>query len=200
MGYHLAGFDVTGVDVEPQPNYPFTFVQADAMTYPLDGFDVIHASPPCHDWTTSGRVAKGTAWMLPATLDRLRQHGAPFVVENVLQSRPAMPSAFLMCGRAVGITGLRKHRLFTVEPYLVLSPGCACPTRPSDTIGVYGDISRNDRRTRPHRIHGGPKRAGLQTARDLIGCPWMDRRELTQAIPPAYTEWIGRQLIDALTA
>src|SRR5215469_14098562 len=78
MGYHRAGFDVTGVDIKPQPRYPFTFIQADAMTYPLDGFDAIHASPPCQDHMRTPnpfQKTHGTAWMLPATRARLSAGG-----------------------------------------------------------------------------------------------------------------------------
>src|SRR5260221_481967 len=86
MGYSRAGFDVTGVDIKPQPRYPFQFVQADAMSYPLDGFDAIHASPPCQDHMRSPGPAyesHGTGWMLPATRSRLMATGLPWIIENV---------------------------------------------------------------------------------------------------------------------
>lgn len=88
-GYSRVGFDVAGVDEVEQPNYPFDFHLGDAMTWPPDGFDAIHASPPCHDWSpATGRNRKaegkkGTAWMLHATIDRLRDLSVPWVVENV---------------------------------------------------------------------------------------------------------------------
>ena len=99
MGYHRAGFDVTGVDTKPQPHYPFTFVQADAMTFPLDGFDAIHASPPCQDHMktpTHNQAAHGTGWMLAATRERLAASGAPWVIENV-PGAPLRPD-YELCG------------------------------------------------------------------------------------------------------
>jgi DNA (cytosine-5)-methyltransferase 1 len=200
MGYHRAGFDVIGVDIAPQPRYPFEFHQGDAMTWPLERYDVIHASPPCQDHTTVTRTKHGTGWMLTATIERLRVNVAPFVVENVEQARPSMPGAFRLCGRAFGIAELRRHRLFlVVAPSLVMAPPCACG-RGVNTIGVYGDLAKNDRRTRPERPGGGPLRAGIETARRLLDCPWMTGPELSQAIPPVYTEHIGAQLLAHMRA
>lgn len=198
MGYHRAGFDVVGVDVAPQPHYPFTFHQADAMTFPLDGFDVIHASPPCQDHSTLHHVAgvHDTGWMLAATIVRLRANGRPFVVENVPASRRAMPDAFTLCAAAFGMAPLKRHRRFLVEPILVLSPGCAC-NGADPVTGIYGDLAINDRRASSRGRTKVSMRAGVDTARRLLDCPWMDAAELTQAIPPAYTEYIGAQLIEA---
>lgn len=200
MGYHRAGFDVVGVDVEPQPRYPFEFHQADAMTYPLDGFDAVHASPPCQDHTslafTRGGEAHGTAWMLPATIHRLAASGLPYVVENVPGAD--MPGAFTLCGRSFGIAKLRRHRLFlTNVPVLV--PPCGCDRR-VQPIGIYGDLSKNDRKVTNSKDGYVRMRAGVATARELLGCPWMEAHELTQAIPPAYTEHIGGFLLAALAA
>jgi DNA (cytosine-5)-methyltransferase 1 len=193
MGYHRAGFDVVGVDIKPQPNYPFEFHQADAMTYPLNGFDAVHASPPCQDHTTaSGGRDHGTAWMLSATIDRLTASGLPYVVENVVGAAAHMPGAFTLCGRSFGIAKLKRHRLFLTN-VMMLVPPCACAGH-GQPIGVYGELSRNDRDDRG--THGSVRRrAGVQTARDLLDCPWMDAAELSQAIPPAYTEFIGEQLL-----
>ena len=199
MGYHLAGFEVVGVDIEPQPRYPFEFHEGDAMTFPLDGFDAVHASPPCHDWTgASGGRVNDTGWMLPATVARLAASGLPYVVENVPGPAAAhMPAAATLCGAAFGIARLKRHRLFAVDFPVMVPP---CPghrtTRP---IGVYGELGRNDRDDRG--THGYVRRrAGVRTARELLGCPWMEPHELSQAIPPAYTRFIGEQLLTHLTA
>jgi DNA (cytosine-5)-methyltransferase 1 len=199
-GYHLAGFDVVGVDVDPQPNYPFEFHQADAMTFPLDGFDAIHASPPCQDHSTlifsrGGKAAEhGTGWMLDETVRRLRASGVPWVVENVPGAD--LPGASTLCGRSFGIAKLKRHRQFLTS-FFMLVPPCMCGKGP--TIGVYGELSKNDRQVRHSNGNGGTTmRAGVQTARDLLGCPWMDAKELSQAIPPVYTEYIGEQMIRLL--
>lgn len=196
-GYHDAGFDVVGVDHEPQPRYPFEHHVADATDFPLDGFDAVHASPPCQDHTslafTRDGEAHGTGWMLDHTIDRLKASGLPYVVENVPGAQ--MPGAFTLCARSFGIRRLRRHRLFLTN-VAVLVPPCACDgTQP---IGVYGDLSKNDRPVANSKDGYVRMRAGVQTARDLLGCQWMDAKELSQAIPPAYTEHLGRQLLDAL--
>lgn len=197
-GYQLAGFHVTGVDIKPQPNYCGDEVhQADAMTFPLDGFDAIHASPPCQDHTslafTRSGEPHGTGWMLAETIRRLKVSGHPYVIENVPGAD--MPGAFTLCGRAFGIQRLRRHRLFLTNVAMLVPP-CACDgTQP---IGIYGDLSKNDRKV-SNSVDGYVRmRAGVQTARDLLGCPWMNARELSQAIPPAYTQHIGEQLLLAM--
>src|SRR3989338_9102679 len=90
MGYSRAGFtEIVGVDIKPQPRYPFTFIQADAMTYPLDGFDAIHASPPCHKYSTVGKQSAkklGTIYsdLVGPIRERLEAAGVPYVIENVM--------------------------------------------------------------------------------------------------------------------
>src|SRR4030043_68681 len=85
MGYHWAGFEVVGVDIEPQPHFPFEFHQADALTYPLDGFDAYHASPPCQGYSISRHMlwTKGAEKLIPATRTQLIVTGKPYVIENV---------------------------------------------------------------------------------------------------------------------
>jgi DNA (cytosine-5)-methyltransferase 1 len=195
MGYHRAGFDVVGVDVNPQPRYPFTFVQADAMTYPLDGFDVVHASPPCQDHSTLAAVTggNGTGWMLPAVRERLVRSGVLYVIENVPGAN--MPGALTLCGSEFGLSTtsarhgevwLRRHRLFESNAFLLGAGGCNCYGRKN--VPVYGNgIAGNRTKLR------GPGMA--QAAREVMGIDWMRRTELDQAIPPAYTEFIGEQLL-----
>jgi DNA (cytosine-5)-methyltransferase 1 len=202
MGYHQAGFDVVGVDIRPQPNYPFEFHQADAMTWPLDGFDAVHASPPCQDHSTlrtTGPV-HDTGWMLQATVERLKASALPYAIENVPGARDEMPDAYVLCGKAFGLRPLKRHRLFlTSVPMLV--PPCVC--HPSQvTVGVYGDLAQKDRAASSLKDgrHTAGVKAGVHTARRLLDCPWMTPKELSQAIPPAYTRFIGEQLMDHLKA
>lgn len=197
-GYAEAGFDVIGVDIEPQPNYPFEFHQGDAMAWPLDGFDAVHASPPCQDHSnmSTGLHAKhGTAWMLPRTIDRLREWNGVWVVENV--EGADMPGAVTLCGTEFGLSTrtrdgvfrvLRRHRRFLSNVWLMGAGGCTCSGRP--VVGVYG--------------HGGGGRVtrgytgDLAESREAMGMAWGSRKGVSQAIPPAYTRFIGEQLITAL--
>lgn len=196
VGYHRAGFEVVGVDIVRQRHYPFAFVQADALTYPLDGFDVIHASPPCQDHSVSRNSSgknHGTGWMLAAVLERFQRQGTPWVIENVVGA--VLPSPIVLCGASFGLSAsgmdLARHRLFQTS-IAIMAPPC-CHTR-GNTIGVYG------RGTNAwHRQKLGRNITAAEQ-REAMGIGWMTRDELTQAIPPAYTEYIGRQLLAALVA
>lgn len=189
MGYHRAGFDVTGVDIAPQPRYPFTFIQADAMTFGLDGFDVIHASPPCQDHSViSGQAGKhGTGWMLAATRARLAGNAAPWVIENV----PGAPmrADFMLCGEMFGLRTYR-HRLFEVDPRIPML--LAVPHHPRH-------VRRTVARQRIASLAAGMNvtvtgDVGSFVGPATMGIDWMTGRQLSQAIPPAYTEYIGREL------
>src|SRR5215469_12283366 len=106
MGYYRAGFDVVGVDNRPQPRYPFEFIQADAMTFPLDGYDAIHASPPCQDHSTLAVLqdeGHGTGWMLQSTIRRLSATGVPYVVENVGGAARNMSTTLMLHGGMFGL-------------------------------------------------------------------------------------------------
>jgi DNA (cytosine-5)-methyltransferase 1 len=193
-GYQLAGFHVTGVDIEPQPRYVGDeFVQADAMTLPLDGFDVIHASPPCQDHSPLRSVAgeHGTGWMLDATLDRLAGQPAAWVVENV--SAAHNRADILLCGEMFGLRTIR-HRRFTIDPRfpaLLSVPEHRRHQRPTSTKNRVAALAEghNLSITGNVGVHAGPL---------CMGIDWMTGDELSQAIPPAYTEYIGRQLLGAL--
>jgi DNA (cytosine-5)-methyltransferase 1 len=203
MGYHRAGFEVMGVDINPQPHFPFKFHQADAMTYPLEGFDAIHASPPCQAysiasarWRNSGE--REYPDLLEPTRQRLVSGSVPYVIENVEGARKRMCSPMRLCGQSFGI-GVVRHRLFETN-WLCLSPvhsPCVgAVTR--DLVSVTGPPGRFYRAVTVAG-HGGNSRSfKLSTWREAMGIDWMTRDELTQAIPPAYTEYIGKQLMAAL--
>lgn len=206
MGYSRAGFEVVGVDIRPQPRYPFEFVQFDALDAlrpntsingrrVRDYFDAIHASPPCQAYIRSGMVAKDGRHsdLLGPTRELLRETGLPWVIENV-PGAPMRPDAVL-CGSMFGL-GVRRHRWFEFswgEPLLTL----ACDhTRP--VTGVYGH---------PHGKGGAwrnGKRPMLPSDRETwsreMGIDWMQPLELAAAIPPAYTELVGAQLMQHLRA
>jgi DNA (cytosine-5)-methyltransferase 1 len=113
MGYHRAGFEVVGVDLVPQPHYPFVFVQADALTYPLDGFEVVVASPPCPGYSRATAFHRGARAKHPLLIEPIRERfkaqGVPYVIENV-EGAPLL-HPILLCGTMFGLRSIR-HRLF----------------------------------------------------------------------------------------
>jgi len=197
MGYHQAGFtEIVGVDIVPQPHYPFKFVQADATTYPVEGFDFIHASPPCQAHT-----ALKTAWnakqhvdLIPATRELLQKSSTPYVIENVVGAPLLNP--IRLCGTMFGLgvkkyeRELRRHRLFECS-FSIEAPKCS---HGKATIGIYGDHAR-DRRRKPGVRDRGidfPDCEKLALGQEALGMPWVQRwKGLSQAIPPAYTKFIG---------
>lgn len=194
MGYHRAGFDVVGVDINPQKNYPFEFHQADAMTFPLDGYDVIHASPPCQRYSVASKRWNGRANNHPDLIDAVRDRlaGYEYVIENVVGA-PVRPD-LMLCGSMFHL-GVRRHRLFESSADFHHRPVCDHASQPrryhiydhgrwylSSVAHVYG--------------HGGGKSKG--DWREAMQIGWMTSRELSQAIPPAYTQWIGQQLLAAM--
>lgn len=205
MGYHRAGFDVTGVDVRPQPRYPFAFVQADALDYVAahgHEYDVVHASPPCQAYTVSrtrARVRPTHPRLIDETRAALRATGSPFAIENV----PGAPmrDATVLCGASLGLGArcadgnyrqLRRHRLFECSMFM-LAPACACDDR--EKIGVYGSGGGWSNRFDPARR--GYKGNKTESAAAL-GIDWMVISELSASIPPAYTEFVGRHLLAAV--
>jgi DNA (cytosine-5)-methyltransferase 1 len=206
MGYARAGFEVVGVDINPQPRYPFEFHQADAMTYQLDGFDAIHASPPCQAYSIANNIHQRTDHpdLLPATRERLLGSGLPWVIENV----PGAPMSnyFTLCGLALGIN-VKRHRQFESSEFVLVPP---CPKgHPGDWLLVFGhtvlerghQVGVTAKRTARHP-KGGPiirrRHMGTDAGRAAMGIDWMNRDELSEALPPAYTEYIGAQLIQAV--
>jgi DNA (cytosine-5)-methyltransferase 1 len=193
MGYHRAGFDVVGVDNRPQPRYPFEFHQADAMTYPLAGFDVIHASPPCQDHSPLRSVAgeHGTGWMLPTTRDRLSAQPLPWVIENVAAADAR--ADFMLCGTMFGLRTYR-HRRFEIDPRIPAlfmvpeHPRHKAPAPTRKRVEAWANGAFISATGHAGSFYGP---AGL-------GIDWMIGEELSQAIPPAYTEYIGCQLLKVL--
>ena len=211
VGYHRAGFDVIGVDIAPQPHYPFPFVQADAMTFPLDGFDAIHASPPCQGYSRMRHLpwlaGRSYPLLLEPVRSMLQQSGLPWVIENV-EDAP-MPYSIVLCGWALGLP-LYRHRRFGCSEMLLAPPHLRHPhviahgrrnvsQRRDATASVAGVVNRTQKAGLPVSIqgHSGPP---VEVARQAMGIDWMTRNELTQAIPPAYTQWIGEQLLNTVRA
>jgi Site-specific DNA methylase len=194
MGYHRAGFEVVGVDIEPQPRYPFEFHQADALDYLAEHwreFDAIHASPPCQDHIPTVLKKHGTAHLLPDTRELLERLDIPWVIENVPTA--PMRADFRLCGCMFRLPRLRRQRLFETSWHgFALLPPCNHPEHPISVTG-HGIPSGNYYRDKLR----GPEFGVL--ARAAMGIDWMTRDELAQAIPPAYTEFIGTQLLNVIT-
>ncbi len=196
-GYHDAGFEVVGVDHEPQPNYPYEFHQADAMTYPLEGYDLIHASPPCQGFTSLKDMHNAKKHIDLLTPTRQRLYTAPvqiWVIENVEGSPIA--ATIRLCGSAFGLGAagarLQRHRLFETN-WAILAPPCNHGMA-ERVIGVYGGHGRDRRR----RVN--TQDYSTEAMREAMGIDWMTGNELSQAIPPAYTRYIGERALEALGA
>lgn len=200
MGYHRAGFEVVGVDIKPQPHYPFEFHQADAMEYPLDGFDVVHASPPCQAYIQRNKNLV-TKWpkLIEPTRARLRESGLPYVIENV-EGAPLIDPVRL-CGTMFGLLVLR-HRLF--ESNMPITCDLKCDhwgtVADGDFAAVYafgGKGRRHGRDADGNRIREPGSKPGPDWS-VAMGIDWMNKKELSEAIPPAYAEYVGRQVIEVL--
>ena len=192
VGYSRAGFDeIVGVDIRPQPNYPFRFVQADALEPPvrLEDFDLVHASPPCQRFSVAASIW-GNAETHPDLVEPTRRlvAGHPHVIENV----PGAPIRrdVVLCGSMFPELAVRRHRLFeTSTPWVVLTPPCE-HSRPKYTVFGHTVQRLGHREDDSNR-----ERQSIDTGRKAMGIDWMNRDELSEAIPPAYTRFIGEQFI-----
>lgn len=185
MGYHRAGFDVVGVDNRPQKHYPFEFHQADAFEYVAEHgheFDVIHASPPCQAYSEATPMQARTKHpdLIVATRQALKATGKPYIIENVDGARRLLIEPVMLCGTMFGL-GVWRHRWFETKPRLVyLVPPCRHDFHP---VLVSGSGHGRGEARPPEMI-------------DALGVPWMKvRAEARQAIPPVYTEFLGKQLM-----
>ena len=215
-GYRRAGFDVVGVDIKPQPRYPigmFYFTgdalevlrsgwvgdpTQDGPSWRVSDFDAIHASPPCQAYSTMSRRWNGNADKHPKLIARTREllmaTGLPHVIENV----PGAPLYYpiRLCGSSFGL-GVRRHRMFefSVEMDVPTAPPCDHNSQPPK-YRVYDHGKWYLSRTAPVYGHGGGK--AKEQWSEAMGIDWMSREELTEAIPPAYTEFVGARLLEAL--
>jgi DNA (cytosine-5)-methyltransferase 1 len=201
MGYARAGFDVTGVDHRPQPRFPFPFIQADALEYVAahgHEYDVIHASPPCQGYlnehfrvTPSGHVRRDHPRLIGDVRALLVGH--VYVIENIQSARRFLCDPVELCGSSFGLP-VRRHRLFEMSERPALAPQCSHHLQ---RIARYPTQYRPKNGQNPLacvvQVYGNGKGAGAWGP--AMGIDWMRREELAEAIPPAYTEWIGRQLL-----
>ena len=222
-GYIAAGWEVTGVDLEPRVGrrYPAEFIAGDALAYLAahgHEYDAIHASPPCQGYSiaTAGNPAARAKRkrLIAATRELLTVTGKPWVIENVEQARSQMNAPVLLCGRMFGLGAndedglplvLDRHRLFESNIPLAAPPH---PKHGNEQVaGVYGGSRRSslpnatpadDRYAARHERHGGyvPRSKRVQQA--LLGIDWMTIRGMQESIPPAYSAWVGTQLLNHL--
>jgi len=189
MGLHRAGFEVVGVDIARQKHYPFEFHQADALTYPLEGFDAYWASPPCQGYSRTKSLHKHLSYpdLLGDIRTRLISTGKPWIIENVVGA--PFDYWIMLCGTMFGLRTYR-HRLFETS-FLMMQP-----EHPKHIEKVL-NCGYNPHWTGFYCVTGGGN-APVAVMKQAMGIDWMTRKEFTQAIPPCYAEYIGKELLKVL--
>jgi DNA (cytosine-5)-methyltransferase 1 len=189
-GYSQAGFQVTGVDINPQPNYPFEFIQADALdfaSWEIGLFDAVHASPPCQAYTPLGALHPEKVYpdLVARTRDLLDESGKPYIIENVMAAPLIKERSVTLCG---GMFGLRTYRHRRFESNVELT----APAHPKHVARTATSRRRERWDQGWHVSITGD--VGTYLGPEAMGIDWMTGNELCEAIPPAYTEHLGRQL------
>lgn len=199
-GYNDAGFEITGIDITEQPHYPFDFIQGDALDLDagfLSEFDAIHASPPCQAYSvTAKRTGRGDDWpmLIGPTREMLRKTGLPYVIENVVGA-PLIDSVVL-CGTM--FSGLRviRHRLF--EANFKIVPPEHVPHKDHPLCHTLdkrkAHYGKTDEWVHYVQVNGGGN-CTVMAARDAMGIDWMTKKEINEAIPPAYAKHVGKALM-----
>jgi len=197
-GYAMAGFEVHGVDLKHGKRYPYTYLRADALDVLkndefIQQFDVIHASPPCQTFSITQhlRNAQGNTTsrldLLEPVRNLLLASGKPYVIENVKGAPLIHPAQ--VCGSSFNLK-VRRHRLF--ESNMAVK-GTVCKHKEQGRpVGIYGSM-------RDEIPQGGHTAKTMEQANESMGIDWMIWKELVEAIPPLYTEYIGRQVMERLS-
>lgn len=206
MGYHQAGFDVTGVDIEHHPTHPFHLIVADALTVDLAGYDAYAASPPCQGYSRMRHRQDASEWpkLIEPIRERLAATGKPYILENVEDAEWAMRGPVRLCGSSFGLR-VRRHRLFESNVPLTAPPcehGWQDSHRP---YRLYVGKSRTDglgyRESGIQPVYGGNHNVGGKSVHFksvAMGIDWMSEEDLNEAIPPAYTRHVGLDLMKAI--
>ena len=195
VGYSRSGFEVVGVDIEHQPKYPFKLIQSDAIEYLLKHgheYDAIHASPPCQNNTSSTKVHKAAGKVYECFIERTREAlikvGKPYIIENTMDAPLLNP--VVLCGLMFGLKTYR-HRLFESNIKL---------TAPNHSKHIAKNTKMGRKPIDGEFIQVVGHFSGVGFAREAMGIDWLGQKELAQAIPPAYTEYVGKQLIAHILA
>lgn len=194
-GYAAAGWCVTGVDLAPQPRYPWRFVQADAVEFITEhgaGFAAIHASPPCQGYSACQRI-RGRAHpdLIGATREALEASGRPWVIENVEDARGELRDPVLLCGAMFGGLRTYRHRLFEASVPLEVP---VHPEHAAVTVKMGRPLRDGD------WFHAVGNFSNVPYVRANLGVGWMSRDGIRESIPPVYAEHVGTQLLAAITA
>lgn len=192
--------EILGVDVNPQPRYPFRFIQADALMFSLNGYDLIWASPPCQGYSWTSHIHHCQDRDYPRVIEKVRQRlqltSTPYIIENVVGAPLINP--ITLCGTMFGLP-LRRHRLFEAS-WAIATNGKQCSH--GEDFGVYaGKVTRVGTRgtayvARSGRTHYRPRAATRAEGARAMEIDWMTISELSQAVPPVYSEWVAQQWRD----
>lgn len=202
VGFARAGFEVTSIDVEPHERHPEIayFHTADAMQIVanpefLRGFDVVAGGPPCQGYSHMAQPGNDHPRLIAPLRRYLKAWGGPYVIENIVSAAPELDHPVQVCGQALGL-GVRRHRLFESNVFL-FGTGCYHPAGVTP-IGVYGEHPDETTYLRTDGTSRGQRARTLAEGQAAMGIDWMVWEDLTEAIPPAYTEFIGEQILDQL--
>lgn len=190
MGLRQAGFEVTGWDLQEKLNYPFKRHTGDALAADLKGFDFVWASPPCQAHSllkhVTGKVYED---FIDRTRKKLQAWGGPYIIENVMQAPLVNP--IMLCGSSFGLK-VRRHRIFESNVQLETRPCRHAEQGPPIDVSGTGSFQYSERKKKTGGKCRKPK--GVEEARRIMSMPWASRREISQAIPPVYAKFLGRQI------
>lgn len=197
VGYSTAGFEVVGVDIKPQPSYPLQFIQADALALDpkfVASFDAVHASPPCQSYSDlAKRNANADAWprLIEPVREMLIRSGLPYVIENV--DGAPLVNAVVLCGTMFPKLRVLRHRLFEAN-FAIVPP----PHKKHPKVHTFdkrkSHFGKTDEWKDFVQVTGGGN-CTIAAAREAMGIDWMNKGEINESIPPAYTEFIGCELM-----
>lgn len=200
MGLYSAGFEVEGVDIKPQPHYPFKFYQADALEFELKGYDAYWASPPCQLYSLASVIHRNEGKEYPdfiaATRFRLGLTGKPFIIENVPPAAKVLINPITLCGTMFGL-GVFRHRVFEITFAIEVPEHHKHNGKIGD--GKYFSVAGGAGRWKSWgKVYRNVSKGTREQWRLAMGIDWMLRSEITQAIPSAYSEYIGKYLMEAI--